>query len=109
MQVFSYAETLDSIMKPSNYGEDDRLFELSRMCVALESSLRQIVRIQDHLASIQKSDYAQAFIKLRQILEEAQTQRKIIHDLLDSQFRIKSVDAAELTVGTSRSAVACKI
>jgi hypothetical protein len=109
MQVLSHAEALDSIMDPSNYENEDRLVELSRVCSSLESSRGHIIRIQEHPVDIRRSDYAEAFRRLEQILGEARSHKMALNELLDNRFRIKSIDAAELTVSQSRFAVACKI
>jgi hypothetical protein len=109
MQVFSHADVLDSIMDPSNYENDDRLVELSRVCSSLESSRGHIIRIQEHLVDIRRSDYAEAFRRLGQIIDEARSHKMALEEMLNNTFRIKSIDAAQLTVSQSRFAVACKI
>ena len=109
MQVLSYAATLDWIMNPLSFENDDRVTELSRMCSSLESSQGQILRIQENLPHIRRSDYTEAFLRLGQILDEARFHRLSIVDLIDNRFRFKSADAAELTVSQGRFAVACKI
>jgi hypothetical protein len=109
MQVLSHAKALDSIMDPPNYENDDRVVELSRVCASLESSRDHITRIQEHLVDIRRSDYTEAFRRLEQILDEARTHKMAIDEQLNNRFRIKSIDAAELTVSQSRFAVACKI
>jgi hypothetical protein len=106
VQVLNYAETVDSIMNTLEYSDDERVILLTRVVHALQSSQLQSVRIQDHLTTLRRSDVSSALVRLQQLLDEARVLRDTIKETLDDRFRIKSIDAAELSVSQSRSAVA---
>lgn len=108
MQALNYAESLDSIMAVSRDGDDDRMIDLARAAHALQSSRLQITRIQEHLPTMRRSDFSEALGKLIQVLGEAEVLRETAKETLEDRFRIKSIDAAVLSVSQSRSAVARK-
>jgi len=106
MQVLNYAETVDYIMESPEQTDDGRVAALTRVIHALQSGKLQVTRLQEHLTKMRRSDFVDAVVKLEQILSEAQVLRNTFKETLEDRFRIKSIDAAELSVSQSRSAVA---
>lgn len=108
MQVISSAQALDSILDVSQNEDGQRLTALCRLSASLESSRDEITRVQELVPGLRRSDYAWAFSRLEQLLEEIGSQKRLLKELLDNQFRTKSIDAAETTVREGRSAVSRK-
>lgn len=110
MQVVRSAEIFDylALRFQYKYGDDldEQLTKLSLICSSLESNRREIIGIQERTPNIRRSDYALAFSRLEQLLEEVKGVKREIDELLSNQFRIKSIYAAESTVREGRSAVA---
>lgn len=108
IQALNYAENLDFIMDASRDGDDDRMIDLALGVRALQSSRLQVNRIQENLPTMRRSDISEALGKLIQVLEEAEVLKETVNETLEDRFRIKSIDAAVLSVNQSRSAVARK-
>ena len=108
MQALNYAENLDFIMDASRDGDDDRMIDLALGVRALQSSRLQVNRVQENLPTMRRSDISEALGKLIQVLDEAEVLKETVNETLEDRFRIKSIDAAVLSVSQSRSAVARK-
>jgi hypothetical protein len=96
MQIASSAEAWD--FSPRGV---DSLTKLSQICSSLESDRRVIMRIQERVADIRRSDYALAFSRLEHLLAEARSEKTDLEEQLNNRYRTTSVQEA-------RNAVSCE-
>jgi hypothetical protein len=95
LQIVSSAELWDRAT------DDDRLVMLPWICSSLESDRRVVLRVQERVADIRRSDYALAFSRLEQLLEDARSEKTDSEERLNNQYRTISLQEA-------RNAVSCE-
>jgi hypothetical protein len=86
MQIADSAELWDLRRK---WGDSLRM--TSRICSSLESDRRVVLRVQGRVADIRRSDYALAFSRLEQLLEETRSMKTSLEEQLNNEFRFSSV------------------
>jgi hypothetical protein len=97
MQIASSAELWDT-----RFSWDDNLLrKLSLVRSSLESDRHVIMRVEERVADVRRSDYALAFSRLEQLLEEARSEKTNLEEELNNQYRTSSVKEA-------RNAVSCE-
>jgi hypothetical protein len=74
---------------------------MPRICSSLESDRLVVMRFQERVADIRRSDYALAFSRLEQLLEEARSEKTDLEERLNNQYRTISLKEA-------RNAVSCE-
>jgi hypothetical protein len=99
MQIVSSAELWDFRRKRD--GDRDRTKIMPRICSSLESDRLVVMRFQERVADIRRSDYALAFSRLEQLLEEARSEKTDLEERLNNQYRTISLKEA-------RNAVSCE-
>lgn len=97
MQIATSAEFRDSFTIRDNHF----LPKLSMICSSLEFDRRVVLRIQERVADIRRSDYALAFSRLEQLLGDARSEKTDSEEQLNNQYRTISLQEA-------RNAVSCE-
>lgn len=97
MQIATSAEFRDSFTIRDNHF----LPKLSMICSSLEFDRRVVLRIQQRVADIRRSDYALAFSRLEQLLGDARSEKTDSEEQLNNQYRTISLQEA-------RNAVSCE-
>jgi hypothetical protein len=96
MQVASFAEVWHSTSM-----QDDPLAAMSLLYSSLGSSRRAIMRLEERIPDIRRSDYAMELSRLEQLLEEVRSGKTQLEEQLNNRFRLSSLQEA-------RNAVSCE-
>jgi hypothetical protein len=81
--------------------QDDPLAAMSLLYSSLESSRRAIMRLEERIPDIRRSDYAMELSRLEQLLEEVRSGKTQLEEQLNNRFRLSSLQEA-------RNAVSCE-
>jgi hypothetical protein len=98
MQLVSIAKRRD---ESHNTPNKDTLTLLSVLHSSLESDRRSIMRIQERIVDLRRSDYAPAFSRFEELIEEILSEKTQLEETLENLFRTTSIQ-------DSRNAISCE-
>jgi hypothetical protein len=100
MQVCSIATSRDELFFTYGSGKD-YLTSLSELHYSLESDRSAIIRIQERIEDLRRSDYALAFSRFEELVERILSEKTRLEETLENRFRTTSIQDA-------RNAISCE-
>jgi hypothetical protein len=98
MQLVSTATSRDEVHEKPN---KNTLTSLSMLHCSLESERSDIIRIEERIVDLRRSDYALAFSRVEELLGEVLYEKTLLEETLKNRFQTTSIQDA-------RNAISCE-